>query len=104
MKIKRTIEKTLMVEETVGYKCDYCEKIKNGNSFPNDWHCFSSHHQAWGNDSMDSYVYHDVCSTDCYIKTISKAIEKDGDKSDFEVDEMSFGFAEKLVSGFEKKI
>ena len=45
--------------------CDICGKeIKNGNGY---WEV-ETHHNDWGNDSVESYEHFDVCSIECLKK------------------------------------
>lgn len=66
MSIKKEYEtKTHTVTEKVLVKqtryCDVCDKeIKNNKSY---WHLTT--HEDWGNDSIDSYEYFDICSENC---------------------------------------
>ena len=100
MEIINTIKKMVERREITGYKCDCCSKIQTSESLPEGWHHFNSHHQAWGEDSIDSFEHYDVCSVGCYLKTISKLIEENGHFFGFEVNGMKRKFAKKLVSAF----
>lgn len=45
--------------------CDVCEKeITKGVGY----YEVTTHHNDWGNDSIDSYDYSDVCSVECLKK------------------------------------
>lgn len=59
---------------SIGYKCDCCGKFISGD-MPDNWHEFEGHHESWGNDSIDSYKYYQVCSPKCYLKMLHEAIE-----------------------------
>ena len=54
---------------TVKVICDVCEKEHNEDE-NKEWHHFNTHHFSWGNDSVDSYEYYDVCSSDCYYEQL----------------------------------
>lgn len=93
IKEKRPVLKDIVI----ACKCDCCGKVVAGDSYPTDWHSFSSHHSDWGNDNVDSYEYWLVCSPDCYIKIISGLLNSNKDRDSFELDEMSIQFASKLI-------
>lgn len=54
-----TVTEKVLVKET--RYCDVCKKEIATNSF---WK-LTTHHNDWGNDSIESYEYFDVCSADC---------------------------------------
>ena len=100
MDIKETKEVTEVKSVTVGHKCDNCGKVHNGD-FPDEWHNFSSHHNQWRSDSIDSYKYYDVCSPECYVEKLTEVVE--GEMSgiyDGEVDDMEIQFARRMVEYF----
>lgn len=100
MDIKKTKEVTEVKTVTVGHKCDNCGKVHDGQ-LPDDWHIISSHHNEWGNDSIDSYQCYDVCSPKCYIEKLTEVVE--GEMRgiyDGEVDEMQIQFAIRMVEYF----
>lgn len=87
--------KTVNQEVTIGYQCDVCgKKVEN---VPKEWHEFNHHHNAWGNDSIDSYEYFHVCGIECYIKQLSDSLKKMDREYGAEVDGMSVDFAKMLL-------
>lgn len=103
MDIKETKEVTEVKSVTVGHKCDNCGKVHNGQ-FPDEWHHFSSHHNEWGNDSIDSYEYYDVCSPECYVKKLTEVVEGEmSGRYDGEVDDMEIQFARRMVEYFKSE-
>lgn len=57
---ERVIRDKVLVGEDMF--CDICGKqIKSGNGY---WHV-QTHHNDWGNDSVESFEYFDVCSVEC---------------------------------------
>jgi hypothetical protein len=98
------IQETKVITEVktviVGYKCDNCGKIHNGD-FPDEWHHFSSHHNEWGNDSIDSYEYYDVCSPECYVDKLTDVVESEmSGIHNGDVDGMKIQFARRMVEYF----
>lgn len=67
--------RTEMTPTQVVYRttCDGCGKTRDNADLPG-WHHFSSHHHEWGNDSIDSYEYHDACSFACYLVIVAERI------------------------------
>ena len=59
-------------------ECDGCEKIEKGYR-PKGWHQFDSNHGDWGNDSIESYDYFDVCSWGCYLKVVRRELDDYGE-------------------------
>lgn len=55
------VPKTIIVETT----CDGCGK--RAAKQPYDWLHFHSSHGDWGNDSSESFEYHDACSARCFV-------------------------------------
>lgn len=98
MKIKETKEVTETKEVVIAHKCDVCGKEHKGNYFPDDWHSFSSSHNHWGNDSVDSLEYHEVCSPKCYIKKLGECVDEFENFSDAKIDEFDIQFARKFVN------
>lgn len=76
-KIKEVTHKE---EVVIGTICDECKKeILNEQDFQDRFrkrmsHYFevSTHHNDWGNDSVDSYQHYDVCSEECLFKFLKK--------------------------------
>jgi hypothetical protein len=95
------IEATKKVSKTitVDHKCDVCGKLAGSASMPNTWHDFSHSHGGWGNDSVDSFVYFEVCSVDCFIKQLEQSVKELSEYSEYdtEVSGMTYGFAKQLL-------
>jgi len=71
----------------VGKKCDVCGKEIPPTTIPHmsgepvyDYYEVTTHHNDWGNDSVDSYEYFDVCSPDCAYKLWGKYIHDSAEK------------------------
>lgn len=95
MRIK---EKIKIEQEVTKYiECDVCEKRVKGKEPPEDWFHFSHSHQGWGNDSIDSLKYFDVCSVTCFTVQLRESIESVKNNTGGEVAEMPVPFAEKLL-------
>lgn len=92
---KRTV--TEFKNVTIGRKCDVCRKTHEGDEFPDEWHSFSHHHNEWGNDSCDSYEYHEVCSPKCYWDKFKECVEDLSGRSNAKVDEFEIQFARLLL-------
>jgi hypothetical protein len=95
IKKEKTITETKFV--VVGHECDVCGKIHEGNNIPNEWHLFNHHHNEWGNDSIESYEYHEVCSPKCYWEKFKECVNLLNGKSDAKIDEFEIQFARKLI-------
>ena len=55
--------------------CDICKKdIDTDKGY---WELTTGHHD-WGNDSVDSIEYFDICSEDCLRKKFDEYITKSG--------------------------
>lgn len=70
MKITKTetVTKPRKISYVVGVSCDRCgDIIQNGEVYYN----VTTHHNDWGNDSIDSYEDFDLCS-DCYLPFTEK--------------------------------
>jgi hypothetical protein len=94
-------EVTSKQEVTIGYKCDCCGKEINATQLPNEWHNFNSHHDEWGNDSIDSYEYYDVCSPKCYRDKMIQIVEGEYKNRKWAtIDEKDIQFARLLVETF----
>lgn len=60
---ERTVIKRILVAQEVF--CDVCRnKIGRNKGY---WKCHTWH-DDWGNDSVDSHDYFDICSTACLMK------------------------------------
>lgn len=101
IKEKQTVTETK--EITIGYKCDVCGKESHGKYFPDDWHSFSHNHNEWGDDSVDSYEYHLVCSAECYSVKLNECVIDLEGRRDAKVDEMEIQFARKLNTLLQSK-
>lgn len=63
-----------------GIICDICKKtIREENDYKSEFrtkmsHFYevSTHHNDWGNDSIESYQYYDICSEECLFKFLKK--------------------------------
>jgi len=98
MEIKETKQVTKLMSVTVARKCDVCGNIHEGQYTPSEWHTFEHHHNEWGNDSVDSYENHEVCSPECYWTKFKQCVlELDGMNS-AEVDGFEIQFARRLVN------
>lgn len=82
---------------TVSIRCDNCGAIHEGSRIPPSWHKFSSHHNEWGNNSVDSFEYHHVCKPQCYVELIKKLTAEYSDYPSLEVDDMSLEFAQSFL-------
>lgn len=93
IKSKKTVEREVSVDK----KCDACGKLA-GMLEPKDWHGFSHHHSAWGNDSVDSFEWFDVCSVSCFARQLEKSIKEIGNRLGGEVSDMNIPFAKQLLA------
>ena len=104
MEIRKQKKVTEKKYVTVGYKCDNCGKEIKGSRRPKEWHHFSSHHNEWGNDSIDSYEHYTVCSPKCYVEKLIKVVDSElSGRYDAEIDDMSIQFARRMVEFFKSK-
>ena len=70
-----TVTEKVLVKET--RYCDICKKeIESNKSY---WK-LTTHHNDWGNDSIDSYEYFDVCSKECMRNKFEEYLEDSGDE------------------------
>lgn len=69
MKIYKTTERIVKTERIVGIKCDICQKEITGKYWQ-----LTTHHDDWGNDSVDSYSHSDLCSRECINKALDDYI------------------------------
>lgn len=89
-------------EYTIGVNCDICKSKHIGHTPPKNWFILDAHHASWGNDSIDSWEYRDVCSVNCYIIALEYFI------SDFEkydtsiINGMGIAFAKKILEHMKK--
>lgn len=70
MRKYKYIEKIARIETVVGIKCDICKKEITGKY----WR-LTTHHDDWGNDSIDSYEHFDLCSRECINKALDDYIK-----------------------------
>lgn len=101
MEIRQTEWVTSEQEVTVAYKCDNCGKQVGTNHLPKDWHSFTSYHDEWGNDSVDSLESYDVCSPQCYKSMLSFVVDNrlNGYRT-AKIDGMNIVFAKLLIESF----
>lgn len=62
-------------EVTTAVECDACHRRVDGAD-PPGWHYFSSSHNDWGNDSIDSHEEYDVCSWECFLKVVREVFDE----------------------------
>jgi hypothetical protein len=74
---KEVIKKQKVVKTIV---CDECRKDINQLD-TNHYYSVSTHHNKWGNDSVDSWNYFDFCSYKCLSENMEKYYA-DGEHSD----------------------
>ena len=97
MKVQKVKKVTEVKKVTVAHKCDVCGKVHEGKCIPDDWHQFNHHHNEWGNDSIESYEYHEVCSAECYVVKFKECVKDLEGVRDGKVDEFEIQFARKLA-------
>lgn len=74
------ITKTIIEKECViSKRCDVCGKDipPTPKSFAGEYtpyYKIITHHNDWGNDSIDSYEYKDACSPECALKICQEYI------------------------------
>jgi hypothetical protein len=97
-------EKVIVERNNIySYKCDICQKeiLSIKNNLPDGWLNFSHSHKDWGNDSIDSIEYFDVCSPECFIKQIRASLKEYECYDGAEVAHMDFPFAVKFIEYLE---
>ena len=67
MKIKEYKEVTIKKEITVAIKCNVCGKAIDGKYWT-----LATSHRDWGNDSIDSFEYFDLCSKKCVSEKLNE--------------------------------
>nr|AKH47509.1 hypothetical protein [uncultured marine virus] len=72
----------------IGYKCDNCGKLHNGEELPINWHEFLVSKYSY---SESEEVY--VCSPECYISKIKKCVKN----NNFEIGGFELDFAKLLI-------
>lgn len=72
-----------------GIKCDICDKVIPASRWNNQkeskYFEVCTHHNQWGNDSIDSFNDYDICP-DCIDKFVTDYIAKAGDTYNIEVE------------------
>ena len=63
-----TVTEKVLVKET--RYCDVCNKEIKGSYWQ-----LTTHHNDWGNDSIESYEYFDVCSKECMREKFEEYLE-----------------------------
>lgn len=72
------------------YNCDNCKKSVKSEE---DIKSFHGGHQEWGNDSIESYEYFDVCSMKCYLDIIKRELDEYADQyPSYQIDNQSAKF------------
>lgn len=80
MSDRTKIKKTIVEREcVVSKKCDVCGKdIPPTKSYfigeATPYYRITTHHNDWGNDSIESYEYKDACSPECALKICEEYI------------------------------
>ena len=77
-------KKILVVRDcVVGKMCDVCGKEIPPTAIPHrcgepihDYYEVTTHHNDWGNDSVDSYEHFDACSPGCACKLWERYIRE----------------------------
>lgn len=54
-------------EVTIGINCDVCKKDITGKYW-----ILTTHHDDWGNDSIDSFEHYDLCSKECINEKLNE--------------------------------
>lgn len=95
-------------EITYAYRCDGCGKVAEGDELipcqsgerdhPRSWHSFDSGHSEWGNDSVDSYERHDVCSFPCYVDVVRELLNRWPGFETLQIDDHSGGFMAEMMA------
>jgi hypothetical protein len=92
-------KKQVMEDVVIAYKCDVCGSFeKNYSIYREMWLNFNEGHTAWGNDSVDSIQYYDVCSVNCFMKKLGEIVPSIKDYDGAEVAEMPIAFAAQLLA------
>ena len=91
-------ERLVKREQVTSVTCDGCGKTVSEEQ--DDWYCFSSYHEDWGNDSIESQEYWDACSGACYLKVVRKVVDDYGEHQNptLTVDDKSYAFARGMVT------
>lgn len=64
------------------------------------WHHFSSSHGEWGNDSVESFEYHDACSWACYLTIVRRLLDDwpNGPPDSLDVDDKDPAFLRDMLN------
>lgn len=84
-------------------KCDCCKTKLDCEEYPEGWHKISTYHEEWGNDSVDSWEYYDVCSPECYEKQFIECVKGYKHRNSANIDGFDIAFARKLAEYFSQK-
>lgn len=86
MRITERKEQTItqVTDVLIARKCDICgkiiEKVKHecwgGTGDLYNYFLITTHHNDWGNDSIESYEHYDACCPDCVIKFTEKYVRE----------------------------
>ena len=95
-------EKTITVtkEVIVGFECEICGKIHNGEKLPEEWFEFTSQHYEWGNDSCDSVEEYTTCSFDCFISKLEEICDlfDRGNRKSGLINEMPYKYIKQIIA------
>jgi hypothetical protein len=81
---------------TIGKQCDVCGKKSTEHHEYDKWFNGEHHHGEWGNDSVDSYEYFDVCSVPCFKAQLKDSLDEMEGYATAEIFDMSYEFAKEL--------
>ncbi len=78
----REMRQVVVKDLVVGKKCDICGKDipPTSRTFPRTtvpYFDITTHHNDWGNDSVDSYERFHACSPACALKLASEYLNED---------------------------
>ena len=97
MKIEEDKIVSICKEVQVGCECDICGKVENDSNVYDNWFEGDIHHSEWGNDSVDSYEYFDICSGECCITALGRCLkDMRSYRRSAKIFGMSYDFAESL--------
>lgn len=96
--IKTRTTEVLRIERVAEkYICDNCKKEVSTNTLPNDWHEFTSGHDEWGNDSVDSIESYHVCSPACYFGVLAELARLNRNYKSFEANDIPLNFINSIL-------
>lgn len=89
---------TELKKVVTGCICDGCKKTVDAKT-AKEWFHFSSHHQGWGNNSIDSHESYDACSFYCFIQIVTGALKELEPYADdgARIAHMPYEFAKRMV-------